>query len=92
VALMSALVLALSACGATSPTPYVPIAPISPSLPATETATPPAPEPTVSLAKKDQYYRNCAEAKEAGAAPLRRGVNGGYRPALDRDNDGIACD
>jgi hypothetical protein len=41
---------------------------------------------------KDRYYANCAAAKAAGAAPLRRGQDDGYRRALDRDNDGIACD
>ena len=39
----------------------------------------------------DVYYPNCAAARAAGAAPLRRG-NPGYRVALDRDNDGIACE
>ncbi|MDO5061106.1 MAG: excalibur calcium-binding domain-containing protein, partial [Actinomycetaceae bacterium] len=37
------------------------------------------------------YYANCAQAKAAGVAPLRRGQPG-YRPALDRDGDGIACE
>ncbi len=37
------------------------------------------------------YYRNCAEARAAGAAPLYRGQPG-YRPELDRDRDGIACE
>lgn len=37
------------------------------------------------------YYKSCAEAKAAGAAPMRRGQPG-YRDALDRDKDGIACD
>lgn len=37
------------------------------------------------------YYKNCKEARAAGAAPIRRGEPG-YRPALDRDNDGIACE
>ncbi|MCX2179528.1 excalibur calcium-binding domain-containing protein [Streptomyces sp. SKN60] len=37
------------------------------------------------------YYENCTAARDAGAAPIRRGEPG-YRPALDRDNDGIACD
>lgn len=36
-------------------------------------------------------YRNCAEARAAGAAPVRRGVLG-YGPHLDRDNDGIGCE
>ncbi|MER5731935.1 excalibur calcium-binding domain-containing protein [Streptomyces sp. NPDC002138] len=39
----------------------------------------------------DVYYANCTAAKNAGAAPIRRGQPG-YRSALDRDNDGIACD
>ena len=37
------------------------------------------------------YYGNCAAAEAAGAAPLRRG-RPGYRPELDRDGDGVACD
>ena len=37
------------------------------------------------------YYRNCKAARDAGAAPLYRGQPG-YRPELDRDNDGIACE
>ncbi|MFK0252042.1 excalibur calcium-binding domain-containing protein [Streptomyces sp. NPDC090445] len=36
-------------------------------------------------------YKSCAEAKAAGAAPIRRGQPG-YSRSLDRDNDGIACD
>ncbi|MFG2998726.1 excalibur calcium-binding domain-containing protein [Streptomyces sp. NPDC048340] len=36
-------------------------------------------------------YKSCAEAKAAGAAPIRRGQPG-YSKNLDRDNDGIACD
>jgi hypothetical protein len=37
------------------------------------------------------YYANCSEARAAGAAPLSRS-DPGYRRALDRDNDGVACD
>jgi hypothetical protein len=37
------------------------------------------------------YFANCAEAEAAGAAPMRAGEPG-YRPGLDRDGDGIACD
>ncbi|AKM11569.1 calcium-binding protein [Croceicoccus naphthovorans] len=37
------------------------------------------------------FYRNCAEAHAAGVTPLRRGQPG-YRPALDRDGDGVACE
>ncbi len=37
------------------------------------------------------YYPNCAAARAAGAAPLRVGEPG-YRRALDRDGDGVACE
>jgi hypothetical protein len=37
------------------------------------------------------YYRNCAEVRAAGKAPLRRG-DPGYGAHLDRDGDGIACE
>jgi len=37
------------------------------------------------------YYSNCSDARAAGAAPLYRG-DPGYRPSLDRDQDGIACE
>lgn len=36
-------------------------------------------------------YASCAEAKDAGATPLKKG-DAGYRSALDRDGDGVACD
>ncbi|MEU5986509.1 excalibur calcium-binding domain-containing protein [Streptomyces sp. NPDC047434] len=37
------------------------------------------------------YYANCAAARAAHAAPIRSGEPG-YRAALDRDGDGVACD
>ena len=37
------------------------------------------------------YYPNCAAARAAGAAPIYAGQPG-YRPGLDADNDGIACE
>jgi general secretion pathway protein G len=37
------------------------------------------------------YYANCTAARAAGAAPIRRGEPG-YRAALDRDGDGVACE
>lgn len=36
-------------------------------------------------------FRNCDEARAAGAAPVHRG-DPGYGPHLDRDNDGIGCE
>lgn len=37
------------------------------------------------------YYPNCAAARAAGAAPVRRGQPG-YGKHLDRDGDGIGCE
>ncbi|MDR2280307.1 MAG: excalibur calcium-binding domain-containing protein [Gordonia sp. (in: high G+C Gram-positive bacteria)] len=37
------------------------------------------------------YYQNCDAARSAGAAPIYRGQDG-YRPGLDRDGDGVACE
>lgn len=47
----------------------------------------PAPAP----APASTYYRNCAAVRAASQAPLYRGEPG-YRSALDRDNDGVACE
>ena len=49
-----------------------------------EEATP-EPEP------QKEFYANCDDAKAAGAATMYKG-DPGYRPELDRDKDGIACD
>ena len=74
----------------------------------TTTAPTPAPGPTTTTtttattatessetsteqASPDVSYANCAEARAAGVAPLHRG-DPGYRPGLDRDDDGIACE
>lgn len=39
----------------------------------------------------DVYYKNCTEARAAGAAPLYRGQPG-YRDKMDGDGDDIACE
>lgn len=36
-------------------------------------------------------FSSCREAREAGAAPLKRGEPG-YSETLDRDRDGVACE
>ena len=38
-----------------------------------------------------RYYRSCAVAHAAGVYSIPRGAPG-YRPALDADNDGVACE
>ncbi|OAS85104.1 excalibur calcium-binding domain-containing protein [Metabacillus litoralis] len=37
------------------------------------------------------YYKNCDEARSAGAAPVHQGEPG-YGKHLDRDGDGVGCD
>lgn len=39
----------------------------------------------------DVYFRNCSEARAAGAAPVRYG-DPGYASHLDRDKDGVGCE
>ena len=45
----------------------------------------------VSPTQRARAFANCAEARAAGAAPVRRG-DPGYAPHLDRDNDGVGCE
>ncbi|MEU7143940.1 excalibur calcium-binding domain-containing protein [Nocardia sp. NPDC046473] len=73
---------------AVAPQPLVPQPPAVPAV--APTTIPPQPTTTV-LPAPSVYYPNCAAARAAGAAPMHRGEPG-YRPPLDRDNDGIACE
>lgn len=78
-------------------------APPSTAAPVTEPPTTAAPRvqlpptteapyvPPTTNAPSSVYYANCAAARAAGAAPLYRG-DPGYRSALDRDGDGVACE
>ncbi|MGX7825717.1 excalibur calcium-binding domain-containing protein [Actinokineospora sp. 24-640] len=62
--------------------------PVPPPVALPTTATKPAP----TTAKKPAgYYRNCTAARAAGVAPIPLG-SPGYRPALDRDHNGLACE
>jgi hypothetical protein len=74
---------------AAAPAPELPPPPAPEPEPAAP--EPPAPEPPAAPPAQDAYYANCAEARNAGAAPILRGQPG-YRSGLDRDNDGIACE
>ncbi|MBP2475222.1 hypothetical protein JOF53_004094 [Crossiella equi] len=53
-----------------------------PGDPTANTPTPSEPAP---------HYKNCAQVRKAGKAPLLRDQPG-YRPELDKDGDGVACD
>jgi hypothetical protein len=46
---------------------------------------------TPALSDGGHTFRSCAEARAAGYSNIPRGSYG-YGPALDRDNDGIACE
>ncbi|MFC6592436.1 excalibur calcium-binding domain-containing protein [Deinococcus lacus] len=64
--------------------------------PEPQLAQPAAPKPATQPASRPSapssvYYANCAAARAAGAAPLRRGQPG-YREAMDRDKAGVACE
>ncbi|WP_285507565.1 excalibur calcium-binding domain-containing protein [Actinokineospora sp. NBRC 105648] len=54
-------------------------------------AGPPRAEPEVTKPAANVYYKNCDAARAAGAAPLHVGEPG-YRPDLDRNHDGLACE
>jgi hypothetical protein len=75
---------AAPAPAAPAPAAPAPVAP-APAAPAPVAPAPVAPAPAAA------YYANCDAAKAAGVAPIMAGQPG-YRTALDRDHDGIACD
>ncbi|MCQ6269083.1 DUF1524 domain-containing protein [Pseudarthrobacter sp. R1] len=77
-----------------APAPVAPApAPVAPApAPVAPAPAPVAPAPAPAVpAPAAAYYANCAAARAAGAAPLFAG-HAGYRPALDRDSDGVACE
>jgi hypothetical protein len=53
--------------------------------------SPPPTDTPPTTAGSSVYYSNCADARAHGAAPIYQGQPG-YRPGLDRDGDGIACE
>ncbi|MEV0456452.1 excalibur calcium-binding domain-containing protein [Catellatospora methionotrophica] len=70
--------------GGTTPGGVVPSASAATQV-TTPAPTKAAPSPT------PVYFTNCDAVRKAGKAPLRRGLPG-YRAALDRDADGVACE
>lgn len=51
----------------------------------------PMPAPKPKSESGSIFYKNCAAARAAGAAPVHRGEPG-YASHLDRDGDGTGCD
>lgn len=76
--------------GLAAPPSAPPTAPPAAPVTAPQQFDPATPAPTTPAAA-DVYYKNCDAARAAGAAPILRGEPG-YRPALDRDDDGVACE
>ncbi|MYW97063.1 hypothetical protein G3I59_42245 [Amycolatopsis rubida] len=66
-------------------------APPPPPRTSEQAAPPPVEDEPEPEQPSNVYYKNCAAAKAAHAAPLHRGEPG-YRPGLDRDGDGVACE
>jgi hypothetical protein len=56
-----------------------------------ESPLPADPVPSTPGTGEELYYATCAQARADGNAPLLRG-SPGYRSALDRDGDGVACE
>ena len=54
-------------------------------------ASAPRARPSALLSSGGGAFRNCAAARAAGAAPVRRG-DPGYGAHLDRDGDGVGCE
>jgi hypothetical protein len=49
------------------------------------------PPEEIAAIERSRYFAGCNDARAAGAAPIYRGTPG-YRPEMDGDNDGIACE
>ncbi|MDR2930765.1 MAG: excalibur calcium-binding domain-containing protein [Propionibacteriaceae bacterium] len=47
--------------------------------------------PTPAPSATPVFYTTCSEARLAGVAPIRSD-EAGYRPGLDTDHDGLACE
>lgn len=84
----------------TTVTEQVAIQPVAAPAPPAPTTRAPTTQPVPTAAQAavqapaaaaSEYFANCSEARSAGAAPLFRG-DAGYRSALDRDDDGVACE
>lgn len=72
-----------------APAPVPLVSPTPPPAPPTTAA--PAPPATTAPQPAQAAFRNCTEARNAGAAPVHRG-DPGYGSHLDRDGDGVACE
>ena len=83
----------VAAAPAPPPAPPAPVAaaPAPQALVPQPAAAPAPPPPPPAPAPASVHYENCDAARAAGAAPVYRG-DPGYRPGLDRDDDGVGCE
>lgn len=84
----------LTSCGGVAPVTTTTTTAQPPPPPPPARTTTEAPRPLAPAATPDggsSYYKNCSAVRAAGAAPLRVGEPG-YRPGLDGDGDGVACE
>jgi hypothetical protein len=58
---------------------------------AIDAATPAPDARSVRAVEQSAYYSGCNEVRAAGKAPLYAGQPG-YRPEMDGDGDGVACE
>lgn len=91
VAAPTSVPVAAARSAAPAPQRAVPPAPRVTTHPAPAPAAAPDLRPVADPAPSGPYYANCSAARAAGAAPLHTS-DPGYRPALDRDHDGVACE
>lgn len=81
--------------GKYSPIQTVPNGEVAGKADATNTATEAAKQKvaaqTESNKSNGRYFKNCTAAFDAGVFNIKRS-DASYRPALDRDSDGIACE
>lgn len=71
--------------------PVQPIAPVPTSSAKGSTSPGSSASSSSPSSTPSAYYANCTEARAAGVTPIYQGQPG-YRLALDRDKDGIACE
>ncbi|WP_435068489.1 excalibur calcium-binding domain-containing protein [Amycolatopsis thermoflava] len=71
--------------------PPVTVPPAPASTPKPAAPKPSTQKPTEEPDTSSVYYANCDAARAAGAAPIYVGEPG-YRAALDRNKDGVACE
>ncbi len=88
---LDAMARVLTTCGGEPVSETAPPAPSTDGGALATTAPGREPAATGQTPPGSLYFKNCAAARAAGAAPLHRGQPG-YRDDMDGDQDGVACE